>query len=217
MKAENSNWIDISLPLHDNMVSWPGDPPVRIEKVQDVERGDSHTLSSLSIGSHTGTHIDAPAHFLKGGMTVDRIPLDKFSGRARVLEIQDKELITVPELAQYKISQGERVLLKTNNSTLWKSDKFAETFVYISPEAAQYLAECRVGLIGVDYLSVGGYKAGGLAQHKTLLQANVCIVEGLNLSAVSPGVYDLICLPLRIQNGDGAPARAIIRPISDES
>lgn len=212
-ETNDNRWIDISVPLRDYMVHWPEDPPVRIQKIKDVERGDSHTLSTISMGSHTGTHIDAPAHFLKGGRTVDRIPLNLFSGKARVLEIKDAGSIKVAELAQFNVKRGERLLLKTSNSKLWQSSKFNENFVYISPGAAEYLAECRIELVGVDYLSVGGYKADGISQHKALLGAGVCVLEGLDLSKVFAGNYHLLCLPLRIENGDGSPARAIIRPV----
>ena len=207
-----SGWIDISVPIRDGMVHWPGDPPVRIHRVQDIEQGDSHTLSTMSIGSHTGTHIDAPAHFIKGGNTVDCTPLRIMVGKARVLEIKDKESIKVPELVQFKVRRGERILFKTRNSALWKSGKFSGDFVFVSPEAAQFLADRGVKLVGVDYLSVGGSRQGGKFQHEVLLNAGVCIIEGLNLSRVAPGNYSLVCLPLRLENGDGAPARAIIKP-----
>lgn len=207
-----SGWIDISVPIRDGMAHWPGDPPVRIERVQDIERGDSHTLSAMSVGSHTGTHIDAPAHFIKGGKTIDRMALSVLVGKARVLEIKDKESIKVAELDQFKIRRGERILFKTSNSALWSSDKFFEDFVFVSPEAAQFLADQGVKLVGVDYFSVGSYRRGGSLQHKVLLTAGICVIEGLNLSLVAPGSYNLVCLPLRLENGDGAPARVIIKP-----
>ena len=206
-----SDWVDISVPLRNGMVHWPGDPPVRIERVQDIDRGDSHTLSALSIGSHTGTHIDAPAHFLKNGGTVDSIPGSVLVGRARVCEIKSQTSITPEEIRRFKIRRGERVLFKTCNSKLWQSGEFAGEFVFITPEGSEYLAEAGVRLVGVDYLSIGGYKQGGSLQHKVLLNAGVCVVEGLNLLPVSSGRYDFICLPLRLEGGDGAPARAIVR------
>ena len=207
------NWIDVSIPVRDGMVHWPGDPPVRIERVQDIDKGDSHTLSALSIGSHTGTHIDAPAHFIKGGGTVDRIPLDALMGIARIIEIKDRQEIKVKELEPYKIRRGQRILIKTRNSKLWDSHDFEKDFVFISPEGAEYMASRGVKLVGVDYLSVGGFKQGGRLQHKILLDAGVCIVEGLNLSNVTTGRYDFVCLPLRLQDGDGSPARAVVRKL----
>ncbi|MDO8578987.1 MAG: cyclase family protein, partial [Dehalococcoidales bacterium] len=133
-------------------------------------------------------------------------------GKARVLEIKDTESIKVAELEKFKIRRSERILFKTSNSALWKSRKFSEDFVFVSPDAAQFLADRGVALVGVDYLSVGGYRTGGSTQHKVLLIAGVCIVEGLNLSRIASGNYNLVCLPLRLENGDGAPARAIIKP-----
>ena len=212
MPLVKSGWIDISVPICDGMVHWPGDPPVRIQRIQDIERGDSHTLSAVSIGSHTGTHVDAPAHFIRGGETIDRTALSVLVGKARVLEIKDKQSIKVTELEQFNIRRGERILFKTRNSILWKSNNFSEEFVFISPEAAQFLNDHGVKLVGVDYLSVGGYAKGGSLQHKVLLTAGVCVIEGLDLSPAVPGNYHLICLPLRLENGDGAPARVIIKP-----
>ncbi len=206
-----SGWIDISVPIRDGMVHWPSDPPVQIRRTSDVEQGDSHTMSSLSFGSHTGTHIDAPAHFIKGGGSVDRIPLEALVGEARVIEISDPVSINMAEVEPLKIRRGERLLFKTRNSLLWQADKFVREFVYITDEVARYLVSGGVRLVGIDYLSIGEYRKG-MAVHDILLGAGVCVVEGLNLSQVAPGSYNLVCLPLRLENGDGAPARVIIKP-----
>ncbi len=204
-------WIDISVSLHNGMTHWPDDPPVRIERVRDLARGDSHSLSEISMGAHTGTHMDAPAHFIKGGAGIDRMPLNATIGRARVLEIKDAKSIKPAELVPYGIREGERILFKTLNSThLWQKDGFSEDFVFISDEAADFLARRRVKVVGIDYLSVGGFHAGSYP-HQALLGADVWIIEGLNLSQVAPGTYNLICLPLKLDQGDGAPARAIIK------
>lgn len=207
-----TKWIDISLPIRNGMVHWPGDPPVQIERVMDLELGDSHVLSKLSLGSHTGTHIDAPLHFIKGGMSVSEMPLNVTNGRARVIGISDKERINIWEITGQNIRKGQRVLFKTRNSTLlWNSDKFDENFVFMSEEAARFLVDCRVDLVGVDYLSVGGFKKNGAEIHRILLEAGIWIIEGLNLSGVIPGEYELICLPLKITGGDAAPARAALK------
>lgn len=212
--AQASAWIDISVPLRTGMVHWPGDPEVRIERVQDMEHGDHANLSSLTMGSHTGTHMDAPLHFLRQGKAISEMPLDATMGRARVIEIRDGESIKPEELIPHRIRAGERILFKTRNSSrVWQNDKFAEDFVFISKEAADFLAERRVRMIGVDYLSVGGYKRDGPYIHQTLLGAGIWLIEGLDLSGVSAGRYDLACLPLRIEGGDGAPVRAIVRPL----
>ena len=210
----DSRWIDISVPLRNAMVHWPGDPAVRIKRVLDVERGDSYTLSQISMGTHTGTHIDAPLHFIRHGTGIDKMPINTAIGRARVIEIQDRKSIKPKELKHHRIRRGERILLKTENSSMRRrqTNTFIEDFVFLSDKAALFLAERRVRVVGIDYLSVGGFKHDGSYVHEKLLGGNVWIIEGLDLSAVSPGSYDLICLPLRIDQGDGAPARAILRP-----
>ena len=208
-------WIDISVPLKTGMVHWPGDPKVSIKRVRDAEKGDRNTLSEMCMGAHSGTHMDAPLHFVRGGAGIDRFPLDIAIGRAKVIEIGDVESIKTEELERHDIRRGERILFKTKNSShVWQSDEFVEDFVHISIEAAVFLAERGVGLIGVDYLSVGGYKRDGSEVHQTLLGAGIWLIEGLDLFKVSAGEYELVCLPLKIVDGDGAPARAVVRPLS---
>jgi arylformamidase len=209
----DGEWIDVSIPLRSNMVHWPGDPEVSIERVLDIERGDSATVSAISMGAHTGTHMDSPLHYLQGGMGLDELPLDVTLGPARVIEIQDPESIKPGELDVHDIQPGERVLFKTRNSgRCWDREDFVEDFVYISREGAEYLASRRIKLAGVDYLSVGPFRGDGPGIHRALLGAGIWIVEGLDLSQVSAGPYELICLPLKISGGDGGPARAILRP-----
>lgn len=196
------------------MVHWPGDTPVRIERIQDMERGAAHNLSTMVMGSHTGTHMDAPLHFLREGQGIDEMPLSVTVGRARVIQIYDAESVKPEELAQHRLRRGERILFKTLNSRHGgQRETFVEDFVFISPEAARFLAERGVKVVGVDYLSVGGFKGGGAETHRALLEAGIWLIEGLDLSPVLPGKYDLICLPLKLARGDGAPARAILRPI----
>jgi len=207
-------WVDISIPLKSGMVRWPGDPEVRIERVLAIEHGDPCNVSSIAIGSHTGTHMDPPFHYLRAGITLDAMPLDATIGPARVIQIDDPESIKPEEIARHDIRSGERVLFKTKNSAhAWQTDDFVEDFVYISLGGARYLAERGVRAVGVDYLSVGGFRADGEAIHHALLEAGVWIVEGLNLADVEPGQYELLCLPIKIQHADGAPARALLRPL----
>ena len=207
------SWIDVSVTLRTGMVHWPGDPPARISHALDMERGDPCTVSLLEMGAHTGTHMDAPAHFVRGGMGIDEMPLDAAIGSARVIAIRDRRSIKPDELERYAIRRGERVLFKTHNSAhCWDTDSFVEEFVYLSAKAAQYLVERQVRLVGVDYLSVGGFREDGVETHQALLNAGVWIIEGLNLKRVPPGRVQLVCLPLKIAGGDGAPARAIVRP-----
>jgi arylformamidase len=194
------------------MVHWPDNPPVRIERMLDIERGDVANVSTISLGSHTGTHMDAPIHFVRGGEGMDRMPLDATMGPARVIEIQDPTSVKPAELEPYGIGRGERVLFKTRNSSLaWWTRDFIEDFVYVSREAARYLAERGVRTVGVDYLSVGGFHVDGVETHQALLGAGIWVIEGLDLSRVEPGEHELICLPLKVEGGDGAPARALLR------
>ena len=212
--AELRPWIEVSVLLRTGMPHWPGDPPVDIRRVQDMDRGDVANVSALSMGSHTGTHMDAPLHFVPAGAGIADMDLTATVGRARVIAIEDHSVIRRAELERHEIKTGERVLFKTVNSERnWARDSFAEDFVYVSEEAARFLASRRVRVVGVDYLSVGGFGADGAATHRALLEAGVWIIEGLDLSSVDPGGYDLICLPLRVADADGAPARAVLRPI----
>ena len=205
-------WIDISVPLRTGMVHWPDNPPVSIERMLDIERGDIANVSIISMGAHTGTHMDAPLHFFRTGRGLDTMPLTATIGRARVIEIRDPESIKPEELRPHRIQRGERVLFKTRNSArCWQTDDFVEDFVYISQEAARYLAAKQVQTIGVDYLSVGGFFKDGVETHHALLEAGIWIIEGLNLSNVAPAIYELVCLPLKIEGSDGAPSRAILR------
>jgi arylformamidase len=213
--AVSGDWIDVSVTLRDGMVHWPDNPPVEIERALSIARGDAANVSKLSLGAHTGTHMDAPVHFVPGGPGIDSMPLAATMGPARVIEIADPQAIRTDELRPHQIRAGERVLFKTRNSPrCWQSATFVEDFVYISADAARYLAEQRVQTVGVDYLSVGGYHTDGAETHRALLQAGVWIIEGLDLSALTPGPCELICLPLKIAGGDGAPARALVRPLS---
>jgi arylformamidase len=208
-----SSWIDVTVPLKTGMVTWPGDPPARIAHALDLEKGDPCTVSLIDMGAHTGTHMDAPAHFVRGGSGIDTLPLDTAIGSARVIAIQDPESIKPEELLRQRIRRNERILFKTGNSgRCWDRDSFVEDFVYISSAAAKYLVEREVRLVGIDYLSVGGFITDGQETHQALLGAGIWIVEGLNLTGVNPGTYELVCLPLRIVGADGAPARVVLRP-----
>jgi len=205
------DWIDISLPLKSGMARWPGDPPVLIERISDLAQGDEATVSAISMGCHTGTHMDAPLHYLPQGAGLDSMPLAAVMGPARVLEIRDPRQVTPAELRPHRIRCGERILLKTGNSALRRHrDSFSEDFVSLSPEAAAFLAARGIRSLGIDALSVGGMGAAGDEVHRLLLAGGVWIMEGLDLSGVEPGRYRLVCLPLKIPGSDGAPARAVL-------
>ncbi len=169
------------------MVHWPGDPSITIDRVKDLSRGDDCTLSHLDMGAHTGTHVDAPSHYLRRAPTLDRFPLDAAVGRARVLQVRNPKAVTVEELRGYRIRRDERLLFKTRNSArCWKGDAFVKDFVFIEVAAAQFLAARSVRLVGIDYLSVGGFFGGGKETHEVLLGAGIWIVEGLDLSRARP-------------------------------
>ncbi len=213
------DWIDITFPMPVDrpFPYFPKDPqPPKVERIFDVDRGDRATMSQININSHNGTHIDSPLHFMRGGSSIDQMPLDAGIGPARVLEIKDKESLKVKELETYKIKPGERLLFKSRNSGYaYKSDKFVEDYVYMTNEAAHYLAGIRPRLIGWDYITIGNsLDQGNISEtHETLLKAGVYILEMIDLAGVKPGDYELLCLTLRMERGDAGPCRAIIRPM----
>jgi arylformamidase len=218
LDAMAQDWIDISVPLRNGMPHWPDNPPLRIDRTMDLDCGDEATVSTLFIGSHTGTHMDAPLHFIKSGQAMHEMPLTATIGRAQIIEIHNPDAITLEELRRHAIRPGDRLLFKTKNSLRrWWEGDFIEDFVYLTTEAARWLVQQRVRTVGVDYLSVGGYEKNGPEVHHVLLEANIWIIEGLDLSGAEPGRYDLICLPLKIDQGDGAPARAVLRPRREPS
>ncbi len=212
-----SEWIDITVPIRNGMPYWPGNPTPRIERMMDLERGDESTVSTLVVGSHTGTHMDAPLHFIEGGQGLEEMPLSATIGECRVIDINHPDMITVDELKRHRIASGERVLFKTHNSAQGRPTReFLTQFVYLSTEAARWLVGRGVQTIGIDYLSIGGYEKNGPEVHRVLLEAGVWIIEGLDLSHVQPGRYDLICLPFKFDHCDGAPARAVVHARAGE-
>jgi arylformamidase len=210
-------WYDISVPLKQGMISLPIDPvPPKIYRFSDVDLGAKVTMSMLEIISHTGTHIDTPRHFIPGGSTVSDMPLDATVGPARVIEIKDPETIKVPELKKFNIKKGERLLFKTRNSPAsYESPKFVEDYVYLDGDAADYLAEKRIRLFGLDCLTIGNIKdeQSVIKTHQALLSAGVYILEFCALGHVPPGEYELLCLPLLMYHGDAGPCRAFLRPL----
>ncbi len=209
------NWIDVSVPVKTGMAHWPGDIDVSVEPVSRMADGEQCNLSRIHMSAHTGTHMDAPLHFVDGAVSIDRMPLDATLGVARVIEIAATEAIGRAELEPFAIESGERLIIKTANSArCWETDEFITNFIYISEEAAKYLVERKVRSVGVDYLSVAGFYKDTVETHVVLLGAGIWIMEGLDLRRIAPGHYDLICLPLKLLGADGAPARAILRPIA---
>ncbi|MBI2847202.1 MAG: cyclase family protein [Chloroflexi bacterium] len=202
---------DISVPIYPGMTIYPGDEPVSIAPRAQIKKGDAYNTSHLSLGSHTGTHIDAPHHFFEGAKGVDELPLNILLGKAWVCEVKNPRGITASTLSRAGIPQGtSRLLLKTRNSLLWSNREFQKDYVYLRPAAARWLVERGVRLVGIDYLSLERFGSRISAAHLTLLKAGAIIVEGLNLKDIRPGEYTLVCLPLKIVGCDGAPARAAL-------
>jgi arylformamidase len=203
---------DITLTISPDLPTWPGDPGVEIERVEKIEDGSNANVSRVNMGVHTGTHVDAPYHFLQDGITVDQLNLNLLTGRAYVLHLPDVEVITANVLEDAQIPpRTRRVLFKTRNSELWagNENEFQTDFVGLSEDGATYLVRRGVKLVGMDYLSIAPFHKSR-PTHERLLEAGVVVVEGLNLTEVDQGRYTIYCLPLKIANSDGAPARAIL-------
>jgi len=203
---------DISLTLSPDLPVWPGDLPPKFERLKRIEQGAESNVSAVTINVHTGTHVDAPAHFLQNGRTVDHLLLKALTGRAFVLHLPEVNLITAKTLSDVFIPpRTRRILFKTRNSEYWaKQDyTFHSDYVGISPDGAEFLVNRGIKLVGVDYLSVSPYEEV-VQTHRILLEAGVVIVEGLDLSQISPGRYTLFCLPLKLAGLEAAPARAIL-------
>jgi len=203
---------DITLTITPQSIVWPGDPPVIMERTRSIASGDSSNVSQIKMSCHTGTHVDAPDHFLNNGKTVEALSLDLLVGRAYVLHLPEVNLITASVLMQADIPpRTRRLLFKTRNSEYWVKgiSEFQTDFVGLSVDAAELLVDRNVKLVGIDYLSIAPYKMGKPV-HTILLNAGVVVIEGLDLSQVSQGRYTLHCLPLKLGGADGAPTRAIL-------
>ena len=207
-------WVELSVPITERLPVWPGDPPLRNGRTASLEKGDPANVTELRMSAHTGTHVDAPVHFLPGGRCVHELDLAALMGPARVLHLDDAPEVRARSLEEAGLRAGERVLLRTRNSrSAWWEEPFREDFIGLSLDAARALASARVACVGVDYLSVGGFHADGAAIHRTLLEAGVVVIEGLALGALEAGEVELVCLPLRLVGADGSPVRALARPL----
>lgn len=210
------SYVDVTVPIRDNMPGFPGDPRCRVTPHQAIGKGDAVNLTRLSFGSHTGTHIDAPSHFIAGGRSVDALDVKCFIGKAKVLDFSDRPCrIDTADIAAHDIRPDDIVLLKTSNSRLMRSQTFREDFVYITPAAAAFLAEKRIATVGFDFLSIEKYDDAGFGAHRALLGAGVAVIEGLDLTDIAAGDYEIIALPLRIENCDGSPARVLLKELTD--
>ena len=201
---------DVTVPISEDMIAYPGDPKIRIKQTRKLNENAAYNLRTLTFGSHTGTHIDAPLHLIENGQSVDDLPLEMLIGRARVVEVT-APVITREVLQEFDFTADMRLLFKTRNSYLWGQGRFVREYVYLTPDAARHLLKEGIKLVGIDYLSVDKFDAEGLEAHAEFLGAGAIIIEGLNLREIEPGDYEMICLPLKIKDGDGAPARVVLR------
>ncbi len=204
---------DISLTIKNGMVVWPGDPRVKLERISKIEDGEHANVSRLEMSVHTGTHLDAPRHFIQGAKTIETLPLDILIGPVQVVQLADSvNLITALEVEQAGIAPGIiRVLFKTRNSAIWlrKEAKFDTGFVAVSADGAEALVRKGIRLVGIDYLSIAPFNAS-VPTHKILLGSEMIVLEGLDLNGVPAGNYTLFCLPPKLEGSDGAPARTIL-------
>jgi arylformamidase len=205
--------IDVSVLLTPGMATYPGNPAFDIAPVHRIAAGDSANNSRLTMGTHTGTHVDAAKHFIDDRPGADAMPLDLLIGRARVIDVPVRGGITAKHLEGAGLREDLRVLLRTPNSKLWNNPKapFHEEYTHLTGDGAKFLVDQGVKVVGVDYLSVEKLHTPGHPAHHALLGANVIIIEGLNLSDAEPGVYEMYCLPLKIEGADGAPARVVLK------
>jgi arylformamidase len=205
---------DVSVPLSAALPAWPGDPAIEIQEWSTLANGDGANVSVVHFGAHSGTHVDAPAHFIAGARKVESLDLEALIGEAEVIEIPEDCRVIDEEMIS---ANSARVLFKTRNSKFWVGDfkGFRTDFTYLSLAAAEKLAQQGVKLVGIDYLSIEQFGSRDHETHRALLSREVIILEGLNLTEVPAGKYELICLPLRLrgQLGDGAPARAVLRTL----
>jgi arylformamidase len=206
-----SRIYDISVPIRSGGLVYPGNPEIEITLQQAVARGAGANVSSIVFGSHTGTHADAARHFFDDGQSVDKIPLERLIGPAILLSFSDDiRAVGAADLRKHDLKGQKRILLRTRNSPTLSQGEFTRDYTYLAPDGAQYLVDNGVELVGIDYLSIEQFHSGHHKTHRILLERSVVILEGLDLSVPAPGEYELICLPLRIEGCDGAPARAVL-------
>jgi arylformamidase len=213
----DSDYIDVSLSIHPGMMTWPSDPGVEVLPASRISEGKAANVSELHIGSHTGTHVDPPLHFIADGTPIDQIAPEVFIGPAVVVDLLHVEKdIGAAELDALELPvEVERILFKTTNSELWReaSPSFPESYVALTADGADWMVAHGIRLVGIDFLSIEHRGTPGHPTHVTLLNAGIVIVEGLNLADVEPGSYYFNCLPLRLKDGDGGPSRALLKKL----
>lgn len=204
--------IDISHVLGNETTCWPGDVPFRLAATARIGDGDSVNLSSLTLSPHNGTHTDAPFHYDDAGLTMDRVPLEPYVGRARVVALEGRRCISADDLRALRLAPLERLLIRTGSCP--DRTRFNPAFTFLEPDAIDYLASLGVRLVGTDAHSVDPFDSKDLPAHHACFRAGLIILENLNLAGVEPGEYELIALPLKVEGGDGSPVRAVLRTLS---
>ena len=209
---KSRRYYDVTMTIKEGMISWPSDGPVKVERVRSMEKGDRLNQSRLDMSAHTGTHIDAPVHFVDGAAGISAIALDNLMGSVLVVDLTGLKQIGRENLLTSNIPDGtKRLILKTDNSDLIARDIFEENFCYLTEDGAKYLLEKGIKLVGIDYLSIAEYGKGEVV-HRALLSSGIVIIEGLDLRGVPAGIYQMTALPLKIAGCDGAPARVVLIP-----
>jgi|GEM_PF-94351 len=213
-RLQRGKIYDISLPIHPGMPVWPGDPPVSVESVKSIDGGDPSNVSLLHIGSHSATHVDAPRHFINKACGIDSINPEILMGLVRVLQLPDADFIDRQMLESFNLENVSRLLLGTRNSALLKKECLnLENYVYITEDAAAYIVESGIKLLGIDYFSIEKYNTESYPVHHALLSAGIAVLEGIDLTGITASDYELICLPLNLRDGDAAPARVFLREV----
>lgn len=211
-------WTDVTYPIFENMTGWPGQPPTTYDTLSCIHCGDTAKVTMLHFSAHSGSHMDAPNHFLAEGIDISRFPIEVGLGPVRIASINCEAEVRPEHLQAYEartrpLQAGERLLLRTPNSDrgLWLQDPFDRDYHGIGPEAAGYIRDKKLQLIGVDYLSVGPFHHGNPQTHRTLMSADIWIIEGVDLRKIEEGDYQMICLPLKLAGSDGSPIRVLLK------
>lgn len=205
-----STCIDVTMPIFNGMLLWPGSPETKIELLRSIEKGDTSNVSALNMSVHSGTHVDAPFHSFKDGKGIESIRADILIGKVSVFELDVNDSIKKEDIEGLNFKGVKRVFFKTKNSSYLKEKKFKDGFIYISDSAADFMVKTGIKLVGIDYLSIERHEQKEKPAHHILLSSNVVIIEGLDLSKVTGGEYNLIALPILIKGADGAPARVLL-------
>ncbi len=210
MKFDYKECYDISVPLSTDLPSYPGDSEIELVPQYSIEKGDTANILQLKLSSHSGTHVDVPRHFLQNGDTLDDFSPEQFCGRAKIFDLSVEEKIRKTDIVNLDIKIGDIILFKTKNSDLWTLRSFQKRFIYLTPEAAEFLASKQIKAVGIDYLSIEEFRSKDHLTHQILLQNRILILEGINLKNIQPGEYVLFFFPLKLKLADGSPVRAVL-------